>query len=173
MERGRVEAGDARRHQGAGRRPTSSTVTSTVRSVTSAMRSRYGRDAVAGLAPGPADGRSPLDGEVQLDGDRAVLLRDPHAPVTVERALGEAGHAHDLTSGVRGVGAEELRRDDRVALHQHPVYAPAAPRAGARYAVRADRRRTSSVTSGRANRRNGTNVVPVPGEMCMTPPGEA
>ena len=31
------------------------------------------------------------------------------------------------------------------------------------------RRRTSSVTSGRAKNRNGTNVVPVPGETCIVP----
>ena len=32
-------------------------------------------------------------------------------------------------------------------------------------------RRTSSVASGREAKRNGTNVVPSPGEMCSVPPG--
>ena len=32
---------------------------------------------------------------------------------------------------------------------------------------------TSSVASGRAKNRNGTNVVPSPGETCIVPPGRS
>ena len=59
---------------------------------------------------------------------------------------GETGHAVHLERRVARIAREHLVRDDRC-LH---------------YADRT----TSSVTSGLAKSRNGTNVVPRPGETC-------
>ena len=96
---------------------------------------------------------APVEREVQLDADLAVVARDLDALVAVERAPDEAVHAGDLDGRVGGVAREHVGGDDGVALHQP------------------DLRRTSSVTSGRAKKRNGTNVVPRPGETCsVTPP---
>ena len=105
------------------------------------------------LGPDRARARAPVERDVQLDPDLAVLARDPHALVAVQRAADEAVDAGDLEGRVGGVAREHVGRDDGMAFHQ------------------VDSRRTSSVTSGRAKSRKGTNVVPRPGETCsVTPP---
>ena len=61
-------------------------------------------------------------------------------------------HARHLRGRVGGVAGQHFGRDHAVAFHQFLD------------------RRTSSVASGRAKKRNGTNVVPRPGETCITVP---
>ena len=71
------------------------------------------------------------------------------------RAVDELVDALHLARGVRRIRREDVVRDDGVTFHA----GQSSP----------GRRRTSSVTSGRAKNRNGTNVVPVPGETCIVP----
>src|SRR5215203_77389 len=85
--------------------------------------------------------RAPLHGEVELE--RPVLELDTAV------AADEPGHARDLARRVGGVSADHVGGDVAVTLHHA-------------------HRRTSSVASGRAKNRNGTNVVPSPGETCIT-----
>ena len=91
---------------------------------------------------------------MHLERDRAVLLVDANAAMPPWR-VDELADAVDLERRVGRVGGQHVVRDDGVAFHvgqSRPAW-----------------RSTSSVTSGRAKKRNGTNVVPVPGETCMTP----
>ena len=73
--------------------------------------------------------------------------------MAVQRALDEAGHAVDLEGGVGGVEPEDVCGDRRVAFHDPILRAGRAEPLP--LTVRAGRRSTSSVTSGRAKKRNG------------------
>ena len=91
---------------------------------------------------------------MDLDGDAAFVVGNAHAPVTRQMALDEPAHAVHLLRGVRRVPGENVRGDRRVLGHQ----------AGCS---------TSSVTSGRAKKRNGMNVVPRPGDTCIHVPARS
>jgi hypothetical protein len=79
---------------------------------------------------------------MELDPDAAVLAGDLDALVPTDEAV----HARDLAGRIGGVARENVERDECMSFH-----------------YRSDLR-TSSVTSGRAKKRKGTNVVPRPGE---------
>ena len=85
--------------------------------------------------------------------DARRRLDDADAPVAVQRALDEPAHAVDLARRVRRVAREDVAGDD------------AWP------SITAWRCSTSSVASGRAKKRNGTKVVPSPGETCIVAAG--
>ena len=90
--------------------------------------------------------RAPLQHQVELDADAPLVAGDLHA---LADEVANAGH---LARRVGRVGREDVGRDQGLALHYSDL-------------------RTSSVTSGLAKNRNGTRVVPSPGETCsVTPP---
>ena len=70
-------------------------------------------------------------------------------------SVDELADAVDLERRVCRVRREHVARDHRVALHPRESRSAAEAR--------------DSVTSGRAKKRNGTNVVPVPGDICIAP----
>ena len=94
---------------------------------------------------------------MELERERALGLGHADAAVA-PGPVDELRHPVDLERRIGRVGREHVVRDDRVAFHAIVQSSVA-------------RRSTSSVTSGRAKNRNGTNVVPVPGETCMTAAG--
>ena len=132
--------------------PTSSTTTSTRAGWTSAIRARYSATRACTSEPTGPNGAPHSSDEMQLDRDAAVVPdHDPHGPVPGQVAADERMHAVDLERRVGGVAREDVGRDAGVTFHH------------------ADSR-ISSVASGRAKNRKGTNVVPSPDETCSTPP---
>ena len=89
---------------------------------------------------------------MELDRRRAVLDADAHGALPRQPALDQPGDAVDLARRVGRVAGEHVGGDARGAFHQPDS-------------------RTSSVASGRARKRNGTNVVPRPGETCSVAAG--
>src|SRR5439155_3003121 len=65
---------------------------------------------------------SPVDVEVELDVDGAVLAADSNAAVPVQLARDEAAHAFDLASGVGGVARENLAGNAGLTLHSRRFY---------------------------------------------------
>ena len=59
---------------------------------------------------------SPVDVQVQLDGDCPILAADPNAPMAVQLTRDEAANAVDLTGGIRGIACENLARDAGLTL---------------------------------------------------------
>ena len=107
------------------------------------------------LLDAPADRRDrrpPLRDEVQLDAHGAVLARHAHGMLPRQRTVREPSHSVDFPRRVRGVAGEDLGRDRRLTGHSGQVSPVSA---------------SSSVASGRAAKRNGTNVVPSPAETCI------
>ena len=88
------------------------------------------------------DVRSVVDDHVHLDVQAVHACTAPLLGV----------HAGHFRRRVRDVAGQHVGRDHAVAFHQFLD------------------RRTSSVASGRAKKRNGTKVVPRPGETCITVP---
>ena len=84
--------------------------------------------------------------------DDAVLARHAHSVLPRQRTVCEPSHSVDFLRRVRGVTGEDLGRDRRLTGHRSQ-----------RSAVLS----TSSVASGRAAKRKGTNVVPSPAETCI------
>ena len=107
-------------------------------------------DAALNLAPDLGNGGAPLERDVQLDPHGPILLDHADSAMPVQGALDEIAHAVDLARRVRCVAREDVAGDAR---HQRPGCS------------------TSSVASGLAKKRNGTKVVPRPGETCITPVG--
>ena len=117
--------------------------------------------------------RAPADGDVDLDRERPLVLGDPHASMS-SGAVDESRDAVDLACGVCRIGGEDVVRDDRVLHHAQLRWSIRRLTTGRQMPDRTSStacRSTSSVTSGRAKNRNGTNVVPVPGETCIVPAG--
>ena len=90
---------------------------------------------------------------MQLDPHDAVLAGDANRVPARERTLHEPAHSSHLASRIGGIPREDVGGDRRLASHTLD-----------RTAVLS----TSSVASGRAAKRKGTNVVPSPGETCIT-----
>src|SRR5207248_11582410 len=107
-------------------------------------------NAVVHRSPNDSDRGSPLDGDMQLDAHDPVLLANLDAAATRKPA-----RALDLTGCVRRIAGEDFGGDRSLPLCH-----------------RRSERSTSSVASGRAAKRTGTNVVPSPGETCITAAGE-
>ena len=82
----------------------------------------------------------------------AVVHADAYGALPREPALDQPGDALDLPRGVGRVAGEHVAGDARGAFHQPDS-------------------RISSVASGRARKRNGTNVVPRPAERCSVAAG--
>ena len=97
--------------------PMSSTMTSTAAGVRSAIRSRYSATRPCTAAPTARHVDAPVDGEVELDPDGTVVVRHPDAAVARPGAVDEPAHPVDLERGIRRVAREDVRRDERVALH--------------------------------------------------------
>src|SRR5262249_40898706 len=95
--------------------------------------------------------RAPGSPHVHDDVGPVALAAYADARVPVELALDEARHAGDLLRCIRRVAGDDVGGDPGVAFHQSAADS-----------------RTSSVASGLARKRNGTKVVPRPGETCMT-----
>ena len=106
---------------------------------------------------------APVDREVELDGHRAVLVHHAHPAMPGHGALDEPAHAR------RSPGRR--RRRSSPSMSAEMTECPSIRDSLRRRQPAAGERSTSSVTSGRAKNRNGTNVVPVPGEMCSVPAG--
>ena len=149
-------------HAPSGGGPMSSTTTSTVAGVEIGHPPEVlGHPLPARAAPTAGTLTPQSTAEVQLDRDDAVLFVDLDAVVPRTRVPSTSPCTPvDLERRVGRVAREHVRRDERVPFHQADCCSRGAG-AG---------RSTSSVTSGRAKNRNGTNVVPVPGETCITPP---
>src|SRR4029079_3017965 len=109
------------------------------------------RDAPLHFPPELPQGCVPLRTDVDDDLRTLAITRQPDARMAVELALDQSRDARHLTRGVARVAGDHLRRDARLAVHQSLGDC-----------------RTSSVASGLARKRNGTNVVPSPGETCIT-----
>ena len=122
--------------------------TSMVSGRTSAIRDEVVRNVRLHLGSDGTRARTPRDRYMELDPDLWSSPRDTDAVVPVQRAADEPVHAGHLERRVSGVAREHVGGDDGMSFHQ------------------ANLRRTSSVTSGRAKNRNGTKVVPRPGETC-------
>ena len=140
LERRAGEAGEPGGHCFAGGAPTRSTTTSTEPTLHVRHALDVLRDALLHLPRDAVRGSAPRELDVDVDLDRAVGARD------LGGVAREAGDALHLERRIPRVAREHVVGDDR-SFHYFD-------------------RTTSSVTSGLAKRRNGTNVVPSPGETC-------